>query len=288
MSQAGETAVKRLEVVQRSARLERLRARAPRYLFIAALAITCGLGLRSIFFAPPGPPGTGVETAIVDNASQDFAQRFARAYLTYDSERPGLRERLLAPLVPADFDAGADAATGKHPQEVLWTQVASNQEAIGGGRLVVVAVGVSTQVGPLYLSVPVERLDGALGLTAYPSLVGPPIASRAALPARAEVEDRELLAVVKRATANYLAGELRNLNADLAADAVVSPPTRPLELRSIDEVQWAAGEGSTAVLVTVTAADEQRAVWTLTYEIGVATERGRSVVTFVETVPTDP
>lgn len=225
---------------------------------------------------------------VVDNASHDFAQRFARAYLTYDSERPGLRERLLAPLVPGDFDAEAGALAANGSQEVLWTQIASNQEAIAGGRVVVVAVGVSTQDEPLYLSVPVDRVDGAIGLTAYPGLVGPPIVSRAALLERTELEDRVVLAVVRRAIANYLADELQNLNADLAADAVVSPPTRPLELRSVDDVQWAAGEGSSAVLVTVTAADERRALWTLTYEIGVAEERGRSVVTFVETVPTDP
>lgn len=287
MSATRETTAKRLELVRRSARAERLRARAPRYLFIGALAITCLLGVRSIFAAPE-PAGAGGETVVVDNASHDFAQRFARAYLTYDSERPGLRERLLAPLVPGDFDAEAGALAANGSQEVLWTQIASNQEAIAGGRVVVVAVGVSTQDEPLYLSVPVDRVDGAIGLTAYPGLVGPPIVSRAALPEGTELEDRVVLAVVKRAIANYLADELQNLNADLAADAVVSPPTRPLELRSVDDVQWAAGEGSSAVLVSVTAADERRALWTLTYEIGVAKERGRSVVTFIETVPTDP
>jgi len=273
-------------VVQRSARLERLRARAPRYLFIAALAVTSIVGLRELF-VPSKPAVAGRAGAVVDNAAQDFAQRFARAYLSYDEARPGVRERLLRPLLPVEFDLDA-GATPRRSQEVLWTQIASNQEAIAGGRVIVVAAGISTQDEPIFLAVPVARTDGALGLTAYPSIVGGPIVSRAPLPAREEVEGRDVLAVARRAIANYLAGETANLNADLARAAIVSAPARPLRLRSVDEVVWAAGEGSSAVLVTVTAGDQQRALWTLTYEIGIARERGRTVVTFIETVPTDP
>jgi hypothetical protein len=273
-------------MVQRSVRTQRIRARAPRFLFVCAVAILCVLGLRSIV-APPQTAGTGGGTLVVDNASQDFAQRFARAYLTYDGSQPQLRERALRPLVPEDFDIEV-AASSRGSQRVLWTQVASNQEAIAGGRVVVVAAGVSTQDQPIYLSVPVSRVDGAIGLTAYPSIVGPPISSRTALPERVEVEDRETLVVTRRAIANYLAGARQNLEADLAAGVVVSAPSRPLQLRSVDDVQWAAGEGSSAVLVTLKAADGDKPLWTLTYEIGVDRERGRVVVTFIETVPTDP
>jgi len=274
-------------MIQRSARLEQLRARAPRYLAMGALTLTCLVGLRSMFW-PSDPASAGSSGVVVDNAAQDFAQRFARAYLAYDAARPGLRERLLRPLLPEDLelDAGLTAARGS--QEVLWTQVASNQEAIAGGRIVVVAVGVSTQPEPLYLSAPLDRLEGAIGLTAYPSLVGPPIASRAPLPEREAVEERAVLAVARRAVSNYLAGSEANLAADLARGAVVSAPTRPLRLLSVEGIAWAAGAGSSAVLATVTARDELGASWTLTYEIGVARERGRSVVTFIETVPTDP
>lgn len=287
MRGARETAASRFELAQRSARLERLRARAPRYLFVAAIAILCLVGLRSIV-SPAQPASGGSGPTLVDNAAQEFAQRFARAYLTYDARRPGQRERLLRPLVPSDLDTGGGVAPAAGSQRVLWTEVASNQEAISGGRVIVVAVGVSTQEEALYLSVPVTRIDGSLALTAYPSLVGPPIVSRAPLPERAAVDDRDILAVARRAIANYLAGERSNLAADLAHGAVVSQPTRPLEMASIDEVVWARGEGSSAVLVTLTAADQRRALWTLTYEIGIARERGRTVVTFIETVPTDP
>ena len=136
---------------------------------------------------------------MVDNAAQDFAQRFARAYLTYDAARPARRERAAAPRsspTTSTLDAGLRPRGA--PQRVLWTEVASNQEAIAGGRVIVVAAGVSTQDEPLYLAVPVERIDGAIGLTGYPSMVGPPIASRAALPERVEVEDRETLVVARR------------------------------------------------------------------------------------------
>jgi hypothetical protein len=261
--------------------------RTPRYLFVAAVVILCAAGLRAI--VAPAQSASGGEGAVaVDNAAQEFAQRFARAYLTYDAARPDLRERLMRPLVPADFDTGADVNPGRGSQRVLWTAIATNQEAIAGGRVIVVAVGVSNQEEPVYLSVPVARMNGAIGLTAYPSIVGPPISTRAPLPERAQVDDREVIAVAKRAIANYLAREVQNLNADLARGAVVSTPSRPLELRSVEDVVWAAGEGSSAVLVTLTAADERRALWTLTYELGVARERGRTVVTFIEIVPTDP
>jgi hypothetical protein len=151
-----------------------------------------------------------------------------------------------------------------------------------------VAAGISTQPQPVYLSVPVARAAGGLGLTAYPSMVGPPVTSRAPLPERSEVEDREIVSVARRAIANYVAGESENLSADLAHGTVVSSPKPPLRVLSVDDVLWAAGEGSSAVLVTLTAADGRGATWTLTYEIGIARERGRPVVTFIETVPTDP
>lgn len=284
---ARDTAASRLDLVRRSARLERVRARAPRYLFVASLVILFIAGLRSIVSPPPSTSGPAAP-AVVDNSAQEFAQRFARAYLTYDAARPELRERLLRPLVPSDLDTDAGVTPARGSQRVLWTEIATNQEAIAGGRVIVVAAGVSTQGEPLYLSVPVARTGGTIGLTAYPSIVGPPISSRAPLPERVEVEDREVLVVTRRAIANYLAGETQNLNADLAGGTVVSPPSPPLAMRSVDDVVWAAGDGSSAVLTTVTAADERRALWTLTYEIGVARERGRVVVTFIETVPTDP
>lgn len=273
-----------VDLVRRSARLERLRARAPRYLFVALVAVLSLLGFRELV-APTEPAPAAPSGPAVDYAAEDFAQRFARAYLTYDPRRPGVRERALRGLVPDELEGDA-GLTPRERQRVLWTEVAQNQEALGGGRVLVVAAGVSTQEEPLYLAVPIRRgQGGALALSAYPSLVGAPTLGRAELVDREEVDDEQLVAVVERVVANYIAGERQNLAADLAPEARVSLPSRPLRLVSVDDVLWAGEVGSSAVLATVTARDEQGTTWTLTYEVGVDERGGRSYVTFVEVIP---
>lgn len=275
----------RVQTVRRSAHLERARARAPRFLFLAVILLLVALGLRELVApAEPAPARTSVRA--VDHAAEDFAQRFARAYLAWDSFAPAARERALRSLVPDDLEGDAGLTPAGGSQEVLWTQVAQNQEAIAGGRVIVVAAGVSTQEAPLYLAVPVYRAeDDAIGLAGYPSLVGPPTVAGGELGDREEVEDEAILAVANRVVGNYLAGERANLAADLAPEASVSLPTRALRVLSVADVAWARGEGSSAVLVTATARDQDRAVWTLTYEVGIDMRRGRPYVTFVETVP---
>lgn len=284
MSAQATTLRDRVQVVSRSAGLERLRARAPRYLFVALVVVLSLIGLRELISPSESAPARASGPA-VDHAAEDFAQRFTRAYLSYDAARPGARERALAGLVPEDLEVDAGLVP-RGSQDVLWTQIAQNQEAIAGGRVIVVTAGVSTQEAPLYLAVPVYRAEGgAIGVSAYPSLIGPPTIARSALADREEVEDPEVLAVARRATANYLAGAAENLAADLAPEAQVSLPTRELRLLSVDDVVWAAGVGSSALLVTATARDPQGSVWTFTYEIGVDRRSGRTSVTFIETVP---
>jgi hypothetical protein len=274
----------RIAVLRRSARLERLRARGPRLVFVGLVVVLSLLGIRELAF-PARFDRLAAPQKERDVAAEDFAQRFARAYLTYDAARPGIRERALRALAPEDLGADAGLTLGRS-ERVLWTEVAQDQEAIAGGRIVVVAAGVSTQDLPLYLAVPVARAaDGALRLTGYPSLVGPPTAGRGQLVDRDEVEDTDVLAVARRAVSNYLAGERSNLEADLTSQAAVSMPTRELRVVSVDEVDWASGVGSSAVLATVTARDRERTTWTLTYEIGIDRRRGRPYVTFIETVP---
>ena len=76
-------------------------------------------------------------------------------------------------------------------------------------------------------------------MAAYPALVGATATDASAEPAEEEdVEDGELRAVCERAVANYLAGERRDLAADLTDGAVVSLPARRLAVRSIDGVTW--------------------------------------------------
>ena len=85
-------ALKRVEVVRRSARVERWRAAAPRVLLIATLAITSLVGVRELV-SPSEPEAGASASAGTDHALEEFAQGFARAYLSYDSARPEFRER---------------------------------------------------------------------------------------------------------------------------------------------------------------------------------------------------
>ncbi|MQA74688.1 MAG: hypothetical protein GEU88_10175 [Solirubrobacterales bacterium] len=275
----------RVQLVRRSARWERVRSRGPHYLFLAATVVVSLVGARELI-SPDGSAAPSSRLGGVDHASEDFAQRFARAYLSHDAARPAARERALRGLVPDDLSLDAGLIP-RGSQQVLWTEVAQNQEAIAGGRVIVIATGVSTQPEPFYLGVPVYRAaDGAVGLADYPSLVGPPAISRAEFAEPDEVEEAPIVAVARRVVANYLALERQNLAADLAPEAEVSLPTRELGLRSVEDVVWADGVGSSAVLVTVVARDAERLTWTLTYELGITQRAGRPYVTFVETVPT--
>ena len=275
----------RVELVRRSARLERLRARAPRFLLVTTLALTSALGVRELV-SPEETSTAAGHRLVSDYALEDFAQGFARAYLTYDAVRPQVRERALAPYTSDAIDADAGlmpAARGS--QRVAWTRVAQNQEALAGGRIVVVAVGIAGVSVPLYLAVPVDRIEGgAIALTGYPSLVGAPVTAEASPADREEVSDEELLTVAERVLRNYLAGERQNLAADLAPGASVSIPAQRLEVDSVEEIFWAAGIDSGAVLATVIAVDEGGASWTLTYELGVERLRGRVLVSFIETL----
>lgn len=275
----------RLEFVRRSARLERLRALAPRYLFVAALAITSLVGLRELI-SPEKAPAPSRASAAPDHALEDFAQGFARAYLAYDAARPQVRERALRLYVPEELDAGAGLTPPERgSRAVEWVRVAQNQEALAGGRIVVVAAGIDGDPVPTYLAVPLERTsEGGITLTGYPSIVGAPTIARAELVPREEVDDREVLVVAERVVRNYLAGERANLEADLAPDAAVAIPAQRFEVESVDDVAWAAGPDSGAVLATVSARDEAGGLFTLTYELGVERRRGRVLVSFIETV----
>jgi hypothetical protein len=280
----------RVETVRRSARLERAKASAPRVLLAAALTITSAIGVRGLI-APGGEPEALPARGAPDHALEDFAQGFARAYLSYDPHRSAVRDRALGAYVPDDLDSGAGLAPGgTEDREVAWTRVAQNQEALAGGRIVVVAAGFKDQTDdPLYLAVPVRRLAGGeLALSGYPALVGAPTRTSAPLPARESVEDPEILALAERVVRNYLAGERADLAADLAPGAAVAIPAQSLSVVSLDEVVWASGPESGAVLATVIARDETGSEWTLTYELGLERRRGRVLTSFIETLANEP
>ncbi|MQA76584.1 MAG: hypothetical protein GEU88_20060, partial [Solirubrobacterales bacterium] len=157
MSAAPRRIAEHVQLVRRSARWDRMRARAPRLLFVGATVILSLLGARELV-APAATSPAAAVGASVDHRAEDLAQRFARAYLSFDPAQPGARERRLRGLVPDDLELDA-GLVAREPQRVLWTQVAQNQEAIAGGRVIVAAAGVSTQTDPVYLAVPVFRDD---------------------------------------------------------------------------------------------------------------------------------
>ena len=263
-----------------------LRAAAPRYLALGVLALLLVLGLRSLFFAPTaGTPARAATSA--DAPSRAFALQFARAYLTYDAERPAARSRALAPFLSdaVDADAGFYAAGGR--QRVIWAEVASDQPALTGGRAITVAAAITTQPLPVYLTVTVaHERGGPLSLVGYPAFVGAPAISRDAPSiSRSAVEDGELTAVVSRALRNYLAGSAQDLAADLAPGAAVTLPTLPLRVRSVGRIDWLGRSDARAVLASAEAIDARGATYTLAYELGIAI-RDRPYIDFIEVIPT--
>jgi hypothetical protein len=283
---AADAFTERVQRGWRSARLARHRARLPRYLFLAVLAVLLLLGLRAAVF----PPSVGTPESrppSTDLPSQAFALQFARAYLSYDAGRPGIRAKALAPFLGAGRlpdDAGLIPTEGS--QSVRWAHVASDQPALSGGRAITVAASVSTQALPLYLTVTVRHPPGSpLQIGGYPALVGPPAIVASATADGDPVEDPALRTVLDRVLRNYLASAVRDLEADLSADAGVSLPTRRLRLREVTEISWLGSAGSGAVLATLVATDAAGTSYTLAYELGIE-RRERPYVEFIETVPT--
>jgi hypothetical protein len=276
----------RVESGWRSLRRARHAAALPRYLAILALALLIGSGLRTTFFPADANPPASRPQAQADAPSRDFALQFARAYLTYDAAHPGRRNRALARFGADSLGPGAGLEAPAGEQRVRWLELASDQPALAGGRLLTIAASVSTQRLPLYLAVSVRHDPGRpLQLGGNPALVGAPAIAGAPEIERQAVEDPALTEVADRALRNYLAGAARDLRADLSPAAEVTLPTTVLRLGEVEELAWIAGPGSGAVLATVTATDHPGATYTPDYELGIA-ERERPYVDFIEVVPT--
>jgi Conjugative transposon protein TcpC len=279
----------RVERLRRSARVERAKALAPRYALIGACALLGLAGLKEIAIGDPTVSGGRGRGAAGDPAMVQFAVSFARTYLTYDASDPERREAALRRYLPEYLtpDGGFDPQTGR--QAVLWAEVAQNQEAIAGGRIITVAAQTDRLPTPTYLAVPMRRLrSGELVLAGYPALVGAPAVARSVSePLHESVEDPELQAMTERVVSNYLAGQLQNLRADLARGNVVTFPVERLELSSLDQLVWAdRAEGGEAVLATVSAGEAGVGSYSLTYEIGVTRQGGRWYARWIEVIPT--
>jgi hypothetical protein len=209
----------------------------------------------------------------LDYAEQSYALAFSRAYLTYDGARPEEREAALAPFVASGFEVGAGFSPPRFgSQRVQWADIAQVQRPLAGGVIITVAAKLSTAALPVYLSVSVDRArGGAVYLAAYPSFVGPPLSTtRSTADQGGEpVSEGEVSSLVKRALANYLAGDAENLSADLAGAATVTLPTNRLRLEGVDQLDWVSGTGGGAVLATISATDPRGGAYTLRYEVGV-------------------
>jgi hypothetical protein len=275
-------------LARRSVRRARLGARAPRYLVLAALLVLVAVGLRTIFF-PPAPGGaTARPVEVTDAPSQDLALRFARVYLSYDSGNPEARDEALRPYLSEGLAADAGFSSTHGSRRVLWEDVASDQKALAGGRVITIAAGLSGESAPLFLAVTVRHEAGKpLSILGYPSLVGAPaVTSNVSSPARQAVSERPVDEVVERVLRNYLAGSAPDLRADLTSDADVTLPTVVLHVQEVKEVDWISGAASGAVLATLVAAGADGDTYTLTYELGIAWHE-RPYVDFIEVVPTE-
>jgi hypothetical protein len=276
----------RVEIGWRSLRRARHSAALPRYLAILALTVLIGSGIRAIFFPAQAEAPTAARDIRADAPSQDFALRFARAYLAYDAAHPGRRNRALAPYLGDGLAPGAGLEPMTGSRSVRWVEVASDQPALAGGRVLTIAASVSTQPAPIYLAVTVRHeRGGPLQLRGYPALVGAPAIAPPDPPTREPVDDPELAEVVDRVLRNYLSAAARDLRADLSPEAEVTLPTTRLQLNEVEQLAWLGGPHSGAVLATVIATDRSGATYTLSYELGIA-DRERPYVDFIEVIPT--
>jgi hypothetical protein len=277
--------VNRVRSAWQSAHRRRLAAAMPRYLATAVLCVFLVLGVKACFFGARGADAAAPPVTGADAPSEDYALQFARAYLSYDAKRPGLRVRALAPFLAEGLEAAAGAYATSGAQRVRWAQVASDQPALAGGRVITIAAAVSTQRLPIYLAVTVAHPRAQpLRLVGYPAVVGAPSVAPAAPPPREAVEDPAVASVVERVVRNYLSAQAPNLAADLTPEAVVTLPTLALRVSSVERLEWTGAPGST-VLATVSATDRHGSTYTLTYELGVV-YRERPYVEFIEVIPT--
>jgi hypothetical protein len=271
----------------------RLERGLPRYV-LYALALA-GL-LASVRFALD-PPRTALPASLLrrpapeDLAAEGFATLFARAYLTWEAQRPEAREHALAPFVGSgmDADAGLQPPVGsgsQSNQQVQWTQVVQQREPLPGEIVYTVAAQTNT-VGLLYLTVSVlDQPGGRLALAGYPAFVGPPSSGPAQTDPGGrlrEVSEPALSVVVERTLRNYLADSPSELAADLAPGARVSLPGIELALESLQSLRWAAGAG--AVIALVQAQDQRGAQYTLAYELDVLRTQGRWEVAAIQVNP---
>jgi len=269
----------RVEVLTRPAWRVTLGARAPRIVAGALAAVLMIAGLRAIVAGPPAPPPAPEAPPAVDGGAEAFAEGFVRSYLSWEPDRPEVRDAELAAYASSELDAGAGLEPSERPQSVDWSAVVGSQTT---GPRTTVTVTARAGGRTWHLAVAVTRdAKGFMAVAAYPAIVGPPpTATGQRMAEEGDVADGELATVAQRAVRNYLAGERDNLAADLDPSAVVSLPVQPAEVETIDGITRA-GRGRVAVALT---ARLSGARMELRYEVAVV-KRERWYVRAIETDP---
>lgn len=251
----------------------------------AALWTVVGLllfrGTADVLRAPAAePPAPGV-SAEAQQASDAFAVRFARTYLSAPSPEA---------LVPF-LSAGAHVGQGRPPSpsaEVAQAEVVSSH-ALGGGRAVVTVACELRDARTLYLAVPIVRSRaGEVAALGAPSIVAAPAAagveaSRPQPLAGSDAAAIEAL-VAKFLPVYFTASEGSALSYLLAPGAAVAPLAGALELRGARLAgQLGSGEGSSRTVIASARVRDPAsgAVYPLAYRLELV-RRGRWYVSGVE------
>ena len=272
MARSAQAARPRVAVTTEPIARVRARARAPRLALFALVGLFAVSGFVRTFIVGPHVVASASKTVAAPAARVDvngFAQAFARAYLTLDPARVDGHAVALRPFLGGDIDPDAGLSTdGRKTQRVTWTAAVGQDQVARDRTVVTVAVALGGQPQLRYLAVPVDRArDGALVIDAFPSFVGPPRrATHFQAPTEDDVQDAALLAVSKRALANYLADAAQNLSADLDRGVALSTPGERLALQNVDSTTWA---GPGRVDVQLVARGEGDETYTLRYELAV-------------------
>jgi GNAT superfamily N-acetyltransferase len=171
-------------------------------------------------------------------------------------------------------------------RRVRWADVVSDR-VVAGVHVVVVAADIDRR-GIVHLAVGVERrADGNVRIVGAPALVGGPVLDDAEVDPdarRAGVADAALSEVCRRALDNYLAGNARNLAADLSASARVSLPDLSLRLERMSDLRWSVADRG--VVAAVEATDRDGVRYRLRYALDVVRVEDRWEISAVATDPT--
>jgi hypothetical protein len=258
----------------------RARARAPRVLAIATMALLCVAGARSLL-APRSVPAAAIRIQCTgDVEAEGFAETFVRSWLSWGTSAQSTARA----LATRDSDIAITAPPGAS-RRIRWTAPVADECAGEGRRRIVVAAAADTELS--HVAVSVSRSPRGLIVSGAPAIVGPPRIDPNALTApETEIADRTLEEVVTRVLRHYLRRDGADLDADLAPGARISLPDAPLSVTAVDVVTWVRPGRTVAVSATARTADGARLP--LRYELSVARSAGRWLVARIESNTNDP